>query len=108
MIECFEIIALEKDLDGYRSKLSESDERKIAFVFGPYEWIVDHDKKMVTAGRMSPTEARQRRYESVVRCLHEAERLHENNQRRDNELAQVRAEYRRARAQELQGLSARP
>jgi hypothetical protein len=66
MIESLEIIALEKDLDGYRSKLRESDDRKIAFVFGPHTWIVDHDKKLVRAGSMSPKEAKQRRYKSVA------------------------------------------
>jgi hypothetical protein len=107
MIEDFELLALEEDLDGYRSKLKGSDERKIAFVFGPHKWIVDLDKKMVRDGRMSPTEAKQRRSTTVINCLRRAERLRENNQRRDYELAKVRAEYRRARAQELQ-MSAQP
>ena len=105
MIESFEIIALEKELDEYRSKLRESDHRD---VFGPHNWVVDHVKKMVGAGRMSPTEASEKIYKSGISSKRKAEARYESNQLSDDGLIQVRAEYRIARAKELQYLSEQP
>lgn len=101
MIENFELVALEEALDGYRLRLNESDDRKIFFVFGPHQWLVRHDEQLVTDGKMLQGEAEQRRLRSVIDALRRAERLRISNERRDIELAQVFAAYRRARAEEL-------
>ncbi len=78
MIVRSEIIALEKDLDEYKSKLGESDHR---WVFGPNKWIVELDKKEVRADRMSLTYAKERHYKSIIRSLRDNQ---QSCQRRGN------------------------
>ena len=99
MIQSSELIALEKDLNGYRSNLRVSD---CGWVFGPHKWTVEHVKKEVRAGRMSLRNAKERRLQSVKSSLRRAMERYESNQLSDNGLAQVCAEYRRKRAIELQ------
>ena len=103
MIVRSEIIALEKDLDEYKSKLRKSDHR---WVLAPHKWTVENDKKEVGAGRMSLTDAKERRYKSVIISLLRAKERYESNRLSADGLAQVRAEHRRKRT--ILQMSAQP
>jgi hypothetical protein len=95
MFQREEIAALEEELEGYRAKLSETEEeRMIEFVFKSHSFLVKKNNELVRLGTMSAARAEDRRYSSVDLALSRAKRRWQSNEIVRDEISKLLATLR--------------